>query len=38
MEDGTMTLIGATTQNPSFELTSALLSRAHVLVLNALDP
>jgi putative ATPase len=37
MEDGTLTLIGATTQNPSFELTSALLSRAHVLVLNALD-
>ena len=37
MEDGTITLIGATTENPSFELTSALLSRAHVLVLNALD-
>ena len=37
MEDGTITLIGATTENPSFELNSALLSRAQVLVLNPLD-
>ena len=37
MEDGTVTLIGATTENPSFELNAALLSRAHVLVFRALD-
>ena len=37
MEDGTITLVGATTENPSFELNSALLSRAQVLVLNRLD-
>jgi putative ATPase len=37
MEDGTVTLVGATTQNPSFELNAALLSRAQVLVLNRLD-
>ncbi len=37
MEDGTITLIGATTENPSFELNAALLSRASVLVLNRLE-
>ncbi len=37
MEDGTITLVGATTQNPSFELNAALLSRAQVLTLNRLD-
>jgi putative ATPase len=37
MEDGTITLVGATTENPSFELNGALLSRAMVLVLNRLD-
>ncbi len=37
MEDGTITLIGATTENPSFELNAAILSRAQVLVLNRLD-
>lgn len=37
MEDGTITLIGATTENPSFELNAALLSRAQVLTLNRLD-
>lgn len=37
VEDGTITLIGATTENPSFELNAALLSRSHVLVLNRLD-
>lgn len=36
-EDGTVTLIGATTENPSFEVNNALLSRARVFVLNALD-
>src|ERR1043165_9349098 len=36
-EDGTVTLIGATTENPSFEVISALLSRSRVLVLNPLD-
>jgi len=36
VEDGTLTLIGATTENPSFEVNSALLSRAQVLVLQAL--
>ena len=37
VEDGTITLVGATTENPSFELNGALLSRAQVLVLNQLD-
>jgi putative ATPase len=37
MEDGTVTLVGATTENPSFELNAAILSRAQVLVLNRLD-
>jgi putative ATPase len=37
VEDGTITLIGATTENPSFELNSALLSRLKVYVLNSLD-
>ncbi|WP_029355743.1 replication-associated recombination protein A [Bosea sp. 117] len=37
MEDGTITLIGATTENPSFELNAALLSRARVLVFRPLD-
>ncbi len=37
VEDGTVTLIGATTENPSFEVNSALLSRARVFVLNALS-
>src|SRR5690606_11460620 len=37
MEDGTITLVGATTENPSFELNGALLSRAVVLVLHRLD-
>ncbi len=37
MEDGTITLVGATTENPSFELNAAVLSRAQVLVLNRLD-
>ena len=37
MEDGTVTLVGATTENPSFELTAAVLSRAQVMVLNRLD-
>ena len=36
VEDGTVTLIGATTENPSFEVTGALLSRSRVLVLNPL--
>ena len=36
VEDGTVTLIGATTENPSFEVISALLSRSRVLVLNPL--
>ncbi|HZP20032.1 MAG TPA: replication-associated recombination protein A [Bauldia sp.] len=38
MEDGTVTLVGATTENPSFELNAALLSRARVLVFRPLDP
>src|SRR5690606_35425602 len=38
MEDGTVTLVGATTENPSFELNAALLSRATVLVFRPLDP
>ncbi|MCK5771842.1 replication-associated recombination protein A [Algiphilus sp.] len=37
VEDGTLTLVGATTENPSFELNSALLSRARVFVLHPLD-
>jgi putative ATPase len=37
MEDGTITLVGATTENPSFELNAALLSRARVLIFRALD-
>lgn len=37
MEDGTVILVGATTENPSFELNAALLSRAQVLILNRLD-
>ncbi|MFO7758673.1 MAG: replication-associated recombination protein A [Roseovarius sp.] len=37
MEDGTILLVGATTENPSFELNAALLSRAQVLVLTRLD-
>ena len=38
MEDGTILLVGATTENPSFELNAAVLSRAQVLVLNRLEP
>jgi putative ATPase len=37
VEDGTITLIGATTENPSFELNAALLSRCKVVVLHRLD-
>ena len=37
VEDGTVTLVGATTENPSFELNGALLSRAQVLVLKRLE-
>ena len=37
MEDGTITLVGATTENPSFELNAAVLSRAAVLVFERLD-
>ena len=37
VESGTVTLIGATTENPSFEVTGALLSRSRVLVLNQLS-
>ena len=37
VENGTLTLIGATTENPSFEVTGALLSRCRVLVLNPLS-
>jgi putative ATPase len=37
MEDGTIVLVGATTENPSFELNSPLLSRARVLVFKSLD-
>jgi len=36
VEDGTVTLVGATTENPSFELNAALLSRAQVLILERL--
>ncbi|WP_299925161.1 replication-associated recombination protein A [uncultured Pelagimonas sp.] len=38
MEDGTILLVGATTENPSFELNAALLSRSQVLVLERLAP
>ena len=38
VEDGTLTFIGATTENPSFELNNALLSRARVYVLKMLEP
>ncbi|OWO84349.1 recombination factor protein RarA [Photorhabdus luminescens] len=38
IEDGTITFIGATTENPSFELNSALLSRARVYLLKSLTP
>ncbi|HSS19954.1 MAG TPA: replication-associated recombination protein A [Pyrinomonadaceae bacterium] len=38
VENGTVTLIGATTENPSFEVIAALLSRCRVLVLNPLAP
>ena len=37
MEDGTILLVGATTENPSFELNAALLSRAQVLILTRLN-
>jgi len=37
MEDGSIVLVGATTENPSFELNAAVLSRAQVLVLKRLD-
>ena len=37
VEDGTIILVGATTENPSFELNGAVLSRCQVLVLNRLD-
>src|SRR6195952_3477710 len=37
VERGTVTLVGATTENPSFELNAALLSRAQVLILRRLD-
>lgn len=37
VEEGIVTLVGATTENPSFELNSALLSRAQVMVLNRID-
>src|SRR5919205_3013275 len=37
MEDGTVTLVGATTENPSFELNAALLSRARVMIFKSLD-
>src|SRR3569623_137671 len=37
MEDGTVVMVGATTENPSFELNAALLSRARVLTFKSLD-
>jgi len=37
LEEGTITLIGATTENPSFELNPALLSRCQVLILKRLE-
>jgi putative ATPase len=38
VEDGTLIFIGATTENPSFEVNNALLSRARVYVLKSLTP
>src|SRR5205823_14556835 len=38
MEDGTIVLVGATTENPSFELIATMLSRARVLVFKSLGP
>jgi putative ATPase len=38
VENGTLSLLGATTENPSFEVNSALLSRARVFVLKSLEP
>src|SRR3974390_3374951 len=38
LEEGTIVLVGATTENPSFELNAPLLSRARVLVFHSLDP
>ena len=38
VEDGTVTLIGATTENPSFALNGALLSRAQVMLVERLSP
>jgi putative ATPase len=38
VEDGTVVLVGATTENPSFELNAALLSRCQVLIVNRLSP
>ena len=38
VEDGTLSLIGATTENPSFQLNNALLSRCRVIVLEKLTP
>jgi putative ATPase len=37
VEDGTVTLVGATTENPSFEINAALLSRCQVLIMRRLD-
>jgi len=37
VEDGTVTLVGATTENPSFEINAALMSRCQVLILRRLD-
>jgi len=37
IEDGTVTLVGATTENPSFQVNNALLSRCRVIVLDKLD-
>jgi putative ATPase len=37
VEDGTIVLIGATTENPSFQVNSALLSRCKLIVLEKLD-
>src|SRR5207237_7830707 len=37
MEDGTIVLVGASTENPSFELNAPLLSRARVLIFKSLD-
>ena len=38
VEDGTITFVGATTENPSFEVNNALLSRCRVYVLESLKP